>query len=345
MQPPKPDQLNRQIRLHARPQGFPDPSLWEVTDEEIPDLKDGEVLVQVTHISIDPAIRIWIDDKPAALPPVGLGEVIRALALGRVMRSRAERWTPGQLVSGLLGVQEWCVVDGGSLTPVDSTLAPAEVWLGALGIPGMTAYFGLLDVAQIAQGDTVVISGAAGGVGSIAGQIARRKGCRVIGIAGGPEKCAWLKGELGFDEAIDYKNEDVDEKLGRLTGDHGIDVYLDNVGGALLDTALKHLALGARVVISGSISQYNAEQPTQGPANYLNLQLRRASMMGVTSFDWVDRFEEAISEMSGWLRSGDLVSRQDVVSTTIDAFGELFSRIFRGENVGKLILQLIPTEE
>jgi NADPH-dependent curcumin reductase len=231
------------------------------------------------------------------------------------------------------------VSDGRGVRKVDTSLAPAPVHLGLLGMTGLTAYFGLLDVGAPQPGQTVVVSGAAGAVGSVVGQIARIKGCRTVGIAGGPEKCAWIVEELGFDTAIDYKRGDLRAELRAATPD-GVDVYFDNVGGDTLDEVLRRIARGARVVICGAISQYNAEQPPRGPANYRQLLVQRASMTGFLVFDFAERYAEAIAELAEWLRAGELQSREDVVRGGLEQFPEVFLRLFRGENTGKLILEL-----
>jgi NADPH-dependent curcumin reductase CurA len=225
------------------------------------------------------------------------------------------------------------------VTRVDTAAVPAPAYLGVLGTGGLTAYFGLLDVGRPQPGQTVVVSGAAGSVGSIAGQIARIKGCRAIGIAGGEEKCRWLVEDLRFDAAIDYKRADVRAELREHAPD-GIDVFFDNVGGEILEAALARLARGARVVLSGAVSQYNATEPPRGPANYMQLLVARASMTGFLVFDYAERYDEALAELAGWLRDGELVSREHVVHGDVEHFPEVLLRLFRGENTGKLVLAL-----
>jgi len=284
-------------------------------------------------------MRGWMNEGRSYVPPVGIGEVMRAGGIGRVVESRHPDFAVGESVFGQFGVQCYAVSDGRGVMRVDTSLAPAPVHLGALGMTGLTAYFGLLEVGRPEPGQTVVVSGAAGAVGSVAGQIARIKGCRTVGIAGGPEKCAWLVEELGFDAAIDYKAGELRAELRRHTPDR-IDVYFDNVGGETLDEVLRRLARGARVVICGAISQYNAEQGPRGPANYMQLLVERASMTGFLVFDYAARYPEAVAELAGWLRTGQLRSREDVVRGGIERFPEVFLMLFRGENTGKLILQL-----
>ena len=260
--------LNAQWRLAARPVGLPKPSDWEYVEEPAPEPADGQFLVRLEYLSLDPAMRGWMNEGRSYVPPVGLGEVMRAGGIGRVVDSRHGDYAVGDHVFGVFGVQRFALSDGTGVIRVDTTRAPGPVHLGVLGVTGLTAYFGLLDIGRPEPGQTVVVSGAAGAVGSVAGQIARIKGCRAVGIAGGPEKCEWLTEELGFDAAIDYKRGDLRGQLREHTPD-GVDVYFDNVGGEILDEVLRRLARGARVVICGAISQYNAERPPAGPANYI----------------------------------------------------------------------------
>jgi NADPH-dependent curcumin reductase CurA len=330
---------NRQIRLAARPVGLPTAESWDVTEEAVPVPADGEFTVAVSHLSLDPAMRGWMNDVRSYIPPVELGAVMRAAGLGRVTASEHPGFAVGDHVTGAFGVQEHARSDGGGVVKVDPALAALPTYLGTLGLTGMTAYFGLLDVGRPQEGDTVVVSGAAGAVGSVAGQIAKLKGCRVIGVAGGEEKCRWLVDELGFDGAIDYKAENVRAAL-KQHAPKGVDVYFDNVGGDILDAVLTRLARGARVVICGAISQYNATGSVQGPKNYLSLLVSRASMTGMVVFDYADRFAGAAAEMAGWLQDGRLTTREDVMQGGIDAFPDALLKLFAGENVGKLVLQV-----
>jgi NADPH-dependent curcumin reductase CurA len=332
-------ELNAQWRLAARPVGLPKASDWEYVEEPAAEPAEGQFRVELEYLSLDPAMRGWMNEARSYVPPVGIGEVMRAGGIGRVVDSHHPDYAAGDLVSGMFGVQLSAVSDGRGARPIDTSLAPPPAHLGVLGTTGLTAYFGLLDIGRPEPGQTVVVSGAAGAVGSVAGQIARIKGCRAIGIAGGPEKCAWLVDELGFDAAIDYKRGDLRAELRRHASD-GVDVYFDNVGGETLDEVLRRLARGARVVICGAISQYNAEQPPAGPANYMQLLVMRASMTGFLVFDFAERYPEAISQLAHWLRAGELHSHEDVVGGGIEQFPDVFLRLFRGENTGKLILQL-----
>lgn len=331
--------MNAQWRLAARPVGLPKPSDWEYVEEPAPEPSDVQFTVQLEYLSLDPAMRGWMNEGRSYVPPVGIGEVMRAGGIGRIVDSRHPDYGVGERVFGMFGVQRFAISDGAGVMRVDTTLAPAPVQLGVLGMTGLTAYFGLLDIGRPEPGQTVVVSGAAGAVGSVAGQIARIKGCRAVGIAGGPEKCEWLTQELGFDAAIDYKRGDLRAQLRECAPD-GVDVYFDNVGGEILDEVLRRLARGARVVICGAISQYNAEEPPKGPANYMQLLVMRASMTGFLVFDFAKRYPEGVAQLAKWLQSGELRSREDVVSGGLDKFPEVFLMLFRGENTGKLILQL-----
>jgi NADPH-dependent curcumin reductase CurA len=327
---------NHQIRLAARPSGLPKPSDWELTTEPVPEPGTGEMVVEVSHLSIDPAMRGWMNAGASYIEPVEIGAVMRAGAVGQVTASEHPRYAAGDHVYGAFGVQEFARSDGRGVIKLDPALAPLPTYLGALGVCGMTAYFGLLDVGRLKEGETVVVSGAAGAVGSVVGQIAKIKGARVIGIAGGQEKCDWIVDELGFDAAIDYKADNVRRALREHAPDR-VDVYFDNVGGEILDAALTRLARGARIVICGGVSQYNAQQ-VQGPANYLALIAARGTMTGMVVFDYADRYAEATAELAGWLREGRLISREQVVPGGVRAFPETLLKLFAGENTGKLVL-------
>jgi NADPH-dependent curcumin reductase CurA len=327
---------NNQVRLAARPSGLPKPSDWELTTEPVPSPSDGEFVVAVSHLSIDPAMRGWMNAGASYIEPVEVGAVMRAGAVGQVTASEHPRFEAGDHVYGAFGVQEFACSDGRGVIKLDTSLAPPQTYLGTLGLPGLTAYFGLLDVGRLSEGETVVVSGAAGAVGSVAGQIAKLKGCHAIGIAGGEEKCRWLVDELGFDAAIDYKSQDVRRAL-REHAPQRVDVFFDNVGGEILDAALTRLARGARVVISGGVSQYNADR-VRGPSNYLALIAARGSMTGMVVFDYADRYPKATAELAGWLREGKLISREHVIPGGIRAFPDTLLKLFAGENTGKLVL-------
>jgi NADPH-dependent curcumin reductase CurA len=324
--------------LASRPVGLPTPSNWEIVEEPAAEPGDGEVLVRVDYLSIDPAMRGWMNEGRSYIAPVGIGEVMRAAGIGTVVASRTADVKEGAAVQGAFGVQSYSVARPGELTPVDTSLAPAPVHLGVLGISGLTAYFGLLEYGRPEEGQTVVVSGAAGSVGSVAGQIARIKGARAVGIAGGPEKGAWLVDELGFDAALDYKAPNLREQL-RAAAPDRVDVFFDNVGGEVLDVVLLRLARGARIVISGAISQYN-ERSAGGPSNYMQLLVTRSTMAGFVVFDHHGNYGEARAQMAEWLRSGEIKHREDIVKADVREFPEVLLRLFRGENVGKLVQEL-----
>jgi NADPH-dependent curcumin reductase len=333
------DAVNHQFRLAARPIGLPKDGDWSQTEEQVSEPGEGEVLVKVLYISLDPAMRGWMNDGRSYIAPVGIGDVMRALGAGRVVASNHPGLNVGDHVTGLLGAQEYAITDGHAVMKVDTDLASLPVHLGTLGMPGMTAYFGLLDIGRPIEGETVVVSGAAGAVGGVAGQIAKLKGCRVVGIAGGGEKCGHVLEDLGFDASIDYKSQNVAAEL-REHCPRGIDVYFDNVGGEILDAALAHLARHARVVICGAISQYNVTEAVRGPSNYLSLLVNHASMTGFVVSDYGEQYAEGAREMAGWLSEGKLVSREDIAEGGLERFPETLLRLFEGKNTGKLVLEV-----
>jgi NADPH-dependent curcumin reductase CurA len=344
--------VNHQVRLASRPVGTPTRDNWSFTTEPVSDPADGGVLVKTLALSLDPAMRGWMNEGKSYIPPVEIGEVMRAGGIGVVVASKHPGFAAGDHVSATLGVQEYCsiaanAVKRSGLFKVDLRAGKATQWLNVLGMPGMTGYFGLLDVGQPKPGETVVVSGAAGAVGQTVGQLAKIKGCRAVGIAGGKAKCDWVVGELGFDACIDYKaaapagKEPVREGL-KQHCPNGIDIYFDNVGGDILDAALAKLARKARVVICGAISQYNNMQAMQGPKNYMSLLVNRARMEGMVVFDYADRYPQAIAELAGYLKDGRMKSKEDVVIGGIEAFPETLAKLFSGENFGKLVLQVAP---
>lgn len=330
--------INHQFRLSSRPVGIPNAGNWSYVEEPVRELRKGELLVKVQYISLDPAMRGWISDRKSYIPPVGIGEVMRALALGCVVSSQNPNFAAGDYVSGGLGVQEYAISDGNGIFKIDPRIAQLPAHLSVLGMPGMTAYFGLLDTGQPNPGDTVVVSAAAGAVGAVVGQIAKIKNCRAIGIAGGPDKCRYIVDELGFDAAIDYKAEEIYGDIQKHCP-KGVDVYFDNVGGEILDAALSRLARGARIVICGAISQYNNTGPIQGPKNYLSLLVNRASMKGMLVMDYQSRFPQAIREMAGWMAEGSLKQREHIVEG-LEKFPEAFLMLFTGANFGKLEIKV-----
>jgi NADPH-dependent curcumin reductase len=322
----------------SRPVGEPKPADFAFADESIPPLQDGQMLVANQYLSLDPAMRGWMNEGKSYIDPVKLGDVMRAGGIGQVIESRNAKFAPGDYVSGMANVQTYCINDSRGWVKVDPALAPLTTYLNVLGMPGMTAYFGLLEVGQPKAGETVVVSGAAGAVGATVGQVAKIKGCRVVGIAGGTEKCRIAVEELGFDACIDYKNEDVRVGLKRECA-QGIDVYFDNVGGDILDTVLTRINLKARIVICGAISQYNNTTPIKGPSNYLSLLVNRARMEGIVVFDYAPRYKEAALQMGQWLHEGRMKSKEHV-EDGIDRFPEVLMKLFRGENYGKLVLKV-----
>ena len=330
--------VNHAFRLAARPVGLPKRSDWNYVEEPVREPGEGEFLVKNLYISLDPAMRGWMNEGRSYIAPVEIGAVMRAIAVGRVVGSKHPSFAVGDHVTGMFGMQEYALSNGTGTNKVDPKLAPLPIYIGALGGAGLTAYFGLLEVGQAKAGETVVISGAAGAVGIVTGQIAKIKGCRAVGIAGGPEKCRYIKEELGFDAAIDYKSEDVIQAL-RQHCPKGIDVYFDNVGGDILDAALANLARYGRVVICGAISQYNSTTGIKGPSNYLSLLVNHGRMEGFVVFDYAARYQEAAREMAGWMMAGKLKSREDIVEG-LETFPETLLRLFRGENTGKLMIKV-----
>ena len=335
--------LNRRVLLASRPIGLPTPANWQIADAPMPALPPGGVLVRNLMLSLDPAMRGWMNEGRSYIEAVGIGDVMRAGGVGRIIASDTPSFSVGDHVSGLLGVQQFCAIEAKALpltglARIDVGMAPLPKWLNALGMPGMTAYFGLLDVGQPKAGETVVVSGAAGAVGQTVGQVARIKGCRVVGIAGGAAKCEFVVKELGFDACIDYKAGSVRDGL-KAHCPKGVDVYFDNVGGDILDTVLTRINMKARIVICGAISQYNATAPVKGPSNYLSLLVNRARMEGIVVFDYARRYPEAVREIAGWMAEGKFISREDIVDG-IDHFPETLLKLFSGENFGKLVLKV-----
>jgi len=329
---------NRRFKLAARPVGMVKREDFTFITEPVPDPGPGEALVRVQYLSLDPAMRGWMNAGRSYIPGVELGAVMRAGGLGRVVASNDPSLAVGDIVVGMTGIQDYAIGQAKEFTKVDPRLAPLPRFLGALGMPGLTAYFGLLDIGKPQPGETVVVSGAAGAVGAVAGQIAKIKGCRVVGIAGGPEKCRYIVDDLGYDAAIDYKNDDVREALAKHCP-KGVDIYFDNVGGEILEFALAALAYRARVIICGAISQYNHPMSIQGPRNYLSLLVNHALMEGFVVFYYRDRYPEGMQALAGWAAAGKLKAREHVVEG-LETFPETMQMLFRGENFGKLVLKV-----
>mgnify|MGYP000389197389 CR=1 FL=1 len=329
-----------QVRLASRPDGMPARTHWDMGWNDINGPSDGEVLVETAFISIDPAMRGWLRDAKSYLPPVAIGAVMRAGGVGTVIASKHPDFREGEQVVGHTGVQSHALVPGDTLRKVNDTVAPLPTFLGPLGIPGLTAYFGMTEVGAVKPGDTVLVSAAAGAVGSIAGQIAGIRGAgRVVGIAGSNEKCRHLVEDLGCDAAINYKTEALGERI-REHCPEGLDVYFDNVGGDILDAALAHLRIGARVVLCGAISQYNDLEAVRGPKNYLSLLVKRARMQGFIVSDYAEQYQSAVEEIGGWLAAGTLSYRTTIVPG-LETFPETFQRLFTGEKLGKLLIQVV----
>ncbi len=332
---------NRQYRLAARPVGLAKHSDWKFTTEAVADPADGQVLVKVLQLSLDPAMRGWMNEGRSYIQPVGIGEVMRAGGVGKVAASKNPGFAAGDLVAGIFGIQEYCLVADAKqsgLHKIDPRMGTPAQWLNALGMPGMTAYFGLLEVGQAKAGDTVVVSGAAGAVGQTVGQVARIKGCRTVGIAGGKAKCDFVVNELKYDACIDYKGGNLRDGL-KEHCPKGVDVYFDNVGGEILDTVLTRINRGARIVICGAISQYNNTTPVKGPSNYMMLLVARARMQGMVVFDYADRYGVAIKDIAQWTKEGKFISREDIVPG-IENFPATMNKLFSGENFGKLVLKV-----
>ncbi|MGH0038344.1 MAG: NADP-dependent oxidoreductase [Myxococcota bacterium] len=331
---------NRQWVLASRPVGMVSESDFEWRESPIPEPGEGEVLVRNLYLSFDPAMRGWMEDRPSYIPPVALGEPMRAGAVAQIVRSNHPDFAEGEIVQGTFGWQDYAVAAPGG--PIPLTKVPAMVpltWpLGVLGITGLTAYFGMLDLGRPAAGETVVVSGAAGATGSVAGQVAKLQGARVIGIAGGASKCSWLTDEAHFDAAIDYKSEDVGARLRELCP-QGIDVFFDNVGGEILDQVLARIAKNARIVLCGGISGYNEKEPPPGPRNIMNLVVQRARMEGFIVLDYLSRFVEGLTDLGTWVAEGRISHREDIQEGLENAPRTLL-RLFRGENTGKQMLRV-----
>ena len=336
---------NHQFRLAARPVGLPTRDGWSFTTEPVtePAPNSGGIVVKTLSLSLDPAMRGWMNEGKSYIAPVGIGEVMRAGGIGKVIASANPKFAVGDIVTAGLGVQEYASFDEASIkrsgvAKIDLRIGKLTQWLNVLGMPGMTGYFGLMDVGQPKAGETVVVSGAAGAVGQTVGQLAKIKGCRVVGIAGGKAKCDWVVSELGFDACIDYKGGSVRDGL-KEHCPNGVDIYFDNVGGEILDHVLAKINRKARIIICGAISQYNNTTAVQGPKNYLSLLVNRARMEGIVVFDYADRYGIAIAEMAGYLKDGKMKSKEDIV-VGIETFPETLLKLFNGENFGKLVLQV-----
>ncbi len=333
---------NQQFRLAARPVGLPKRSDWEQTTDDVRAIGDGEIVVKALYLSLDPAMRGWMNEGKSYIRPVAIGETMRAGGVGVVVASNSDQFAVGDYVSGGIGVQQYWVGAATDRTAgfykIDPRMAPLTTWLNTLGMPGMTGYFGLIESGLPKAGETVVVSGAAGAVGMTVGQVAKHLGCRVVGIAGGKEKCDFVVNELGFDACIDYKGGDVKDGL-KAHCPQGVDVYFDNVGGDILDAVLTRINMKARIVICGAISQYNNTTAVKGPANYLSLLVNRARMEGIVVFDYADRYHTGVAAMAKWMQAGTFKSKEDVVDG-LENFPEALLMLFEGKNFGKLCLKV-----
>ena len=327
---------NKKWILKKRPIGLVDESNFDFIEEKLPAVKDGEILIQNEYLSVDPTQRMWLTDMPGYLPPIQIDEVIRSSGMGRVIQSKSDKFDEGDLVNGLVGWQTHLISDGKGFTKVPEIL-PIPTMINVLGLTGITAYYGLLDVGQPKEGDTVVVSGAAGATGSVVAQIAKIKGCNVIGIAGGEEKCAWLE-ECGLDHVIDYKATKATKEVGRIAK-NGIDIYFDNVGGPLLEAVLFKINLNARIVICGAISNYASTDMPVGPRNLSSLIVNRARMEGFLVLDYLHRSDEAIQELSKWVMDEKIKHREDI-QEGIENCPSTLNRLFTGQNIGKQILKI-----
>ena len=332
-------QVNKQITLAARPSGMPKPSDFKLVESSVPEAKAGEILVRLLYVSVDPYMRGRMNDVKSYAPPAQIGEVMGAGAVGLVVNSQSAQFETGDFVEGFFGWQEYAISDGKGVRKLDPSLGSLSTALGVLGIPGLTAYFGLLDIGKPQRGETVVVSGAAGAVGSIAGQIAKINGCRVVGIAGSDQKIACLRDELGFDAAFNYKTTpDYYAELEKLCP-NGVDVYFDNVGGPITDAVFRFINTGARIVLCGQIAQYNDEKPGTGPRLLSRLIVKQARAEGFLVFQFAPRYAEGLKQMAAWLKAGKLKYCEQFVDG-IENTPRAFIGMLQGENTGKQLVRV-----
>jgi NADPH-dependent curcumin reductase CurA len=330
---------NRMVKLARRPKGMIVRDDFRLEDGAIPEPGDNQFRVKIAYVSLDPAMRGWVNDTKSYVPPVAIGETMRAYAAGIVEKSNNPAFKTGDAVQGLFGVQNYAISDGSRVVKVDPSQAPLQRWVGGLGMPGWTAYFGLLEVGQPKAGETVVVSAASGAVGSVVGQIAKIKGCHVVGIAGGPDKCRYVRDELGFDACVDYKAGNLAAEL-KTAAPKGIDVYFENVGGEILDAVLMQMNVFGRIPVCGLISAYNATSVPEGPKNLRAVLTQRLRMQGLIVFDWANRVPEAIAQLGQWHKEGKLKIREDVREGGLDAFTDVLNLLYTGGNMGKLVLKV-----
>ena len=331
--------MNTVVKLARRPQGHVSREDFTITQEPLAELKDGEIRVATQYISLDPAMRGWMNDAKFYVPPVGIGETMRAFAAGTVEASRNPKFKEGDTVSGLIGAQSHAVSDGQSVVKPDTSLAPLQTWVGGLGMPGLTAYLGLTYVGEPKEGETLVVSAASGAVGQVVGQIGKIYGCRTVGIAGGPDKCAALTSEFGYDAAVDYKGGWLADDLKAACPD-GIDVDFENVGGDIFDTVLAQMNFKGRMAICGLISAYNATSPVPGPYNFRSVLVNRLRIQGFIVFDFIKKYPEAYEKLGTWHKEGKLTFKEDVREGGLEAFPDVLKMLYTGENFGKLILKV-----
>ena len=329
---------NKLIRLIKRPLGFPSEDTWKLDEEILSPLNENEILIENHYISFDPAMRGWLNETRSYIEPVKIGEVMRAGSIGKVLESKNSKFSKGDIVSGWAGVQQYSINNGKGFFKISPGNIDLPVFLGTLGMPGMTAYFGLLDVLKPKENETLVVSGAAGAVGSLVSQIAKIKGCKVIGIAGSEEKCNWLKNDLKVDGVIDYKTDNLNSKLKELCPD-GIDMYFDNVGGEITEAVINRFNIGGRMSICGQISGYNSETLQPGPRNWINILVKRLKIQGFIVFDYQARAKEAFVDMSKWMAEGKLQHKNHIVDGLENAVTSL-KMLFSGENKGKMIVKI-----
>ena len=332
--------VNQQLYLKRHPVGLPEAGDFEVRESRIPPTGDGEVLVRAHYLSVDAALRLIVRDSDEFLFRVRPGDLVHGSFAGEIVESNAEGFSVGEFVNGSLGVQDYAVCDGSALEKCDVDQAPLGAWLGGFGVSGLTAYFALTEECKPQPGQTVVINGAAGAVGSIAGQIARLAGARTIGITSSERKCRWLTEELGFDAAVNYNDGNLYDALAALAPER-IDVIFDNVGGTVLDDSLRLIAMRGVVLLCGSTSQYVADE-MRGPSNYIWLGTMRARMQGFVVFDYADRYAEARRRMSGWIADGRLKLPEHVIDGTVADFPDVFRKLYEGKNLGKMLIRLPP---
>ena len=331
--------INRMVKLARRPKGMIVRDDFRIEEGPVPEPGDNQFRVRIEYISLDPAMRGWVNEGKSYVPPVAIGETMRGYSAGIVETSNHPGFKTGDAVQSLFGVQRYAISDGQRVVKVDTSQAPLQRWIGGLGMPGWTAYFGLLEIGQPKAGETVVVSAASGAVGSIVGQIARIKGCRAVGIAGGPDKCRYVTQELGFDACVDYKAGNLAADL-KAAAPKGIDVYFENVGGEILDTVLMQMNLFGRIPVCGLISAYNATSVPEGPKNLRAVLTQRLKMQGLIVFDWANRTPEAIAELGAWHKQGKLKIREDVREGGLDAFPDVLNLLYTGGNQGKLVLKV-----